>query len=1338
MLFSGLISAQAKANDWEDPEVFGINKEEAHNTFIPFETLEQAKENITENSPFYKSLNGNWKFNWVTKPANRPINFYKMEFDVSTWDEIPVPGNWQMYGYGIPIYTNTEYPFIVVDPPNIPHDNNPVGSYRTNFTIPENWNDREIFIHFAGVKSAFYIWVNSKKNGYSQGSMTPAEFNITPYLKKGDNTIAVEVYRWSDGSYLEDQDMWRLSGIYRDVFLFSTPKVHIKDFFVKTDNLDENYCDAQLKIDVKLKNYSSKKDIKVSLEAILLDEGGTQIGKEIIQSEIKIPKNEDKKIILEQLIFNPKKWTAETPNLYQLILVLKNNKGQIIETVETKIGFRKIEIKNSQFLVNGKPVHLKGVNRGEIHPQFGKTIPRETMLKDIQLMKQFNINTVRTSHYPSDSYWYKLCDEYGIYLIDETNLESHGASGLVPKSNPKWTAASVDRIKSMIQRDKNHASVIMWSLGNEAGIGDNFFAMRDYAKNIDPSRPIHYEGYNEAADVYSRMYPDIPSMIKYAQEYNFKPYFICEYVHSMGNSCGNLQEYWDVIENNPIFMGACIWDWADQGLNKTDENGTKFFAYGGDFGPPGTPSNGNFCINGLILPDRRISPKMWEVKKVYQNIKVEPYDLQMAKVKVKNKFSFSNLNKYKALWEISEDGITIKNGVLGELDIAAQKYKVVEIPYGEIETQGGAEYWLKVKFVEKENKLWTDKGSELAWDQMKLPFELENADLLTISNKVKSQIDEGENHITIIGEDFSIRFNKTIGVINSLKYDNKEYLFTNNKTEGGPKLELFRAPIDNDINDIEEWGKFDYSNIIATLKKFEATRHNNTIIVETDIKYIIDNKASLHHKSIYTILNNGFIVIDNQITPDKDLTNLHGVALSFTLKPDLENLEWFGRGPNENYSDRKTAAAIGKYSSTVNEQYFPYIKPQATGSKQDTRWLMLNDTKGKGILIVNNSSPFSFSALHYSQHELSSAKHTNELEQSDEIYLNLYATEKGVGNASCGPKILDKYQVKPEPLYFSISIRPVDNKDGSASNLARKSLYTVSAPMISRDDNGIVSIVSISESDEIYYTTNGDEPNKKSRKYKYPFDYRGVGTIKAKTINGKLESISTSLDTDSLKMSPPYISPKNIYFTDSLTINLSSKATDSEIFYNFDSLEPNEKSKLYTKINIKNSCELKAVAKKNGFILSDIVKASYIKTDIENNVEYKYYRGLWKQIPDFTLLTPERTGTVDRISLDLIGTDESNFALLMFAIINIEKEGDYIFYVGSNDGSLLSIDNKIVVDNDKQHGYQVVSGKTFLKKGKHILKLRYFQAGGSQDLKVLWEGPKFEKRELSKEDLSGE
>ena len=1324
MLMPGLLSfGQNKINDWENSEVFGINKEEPHCTAIPFATVEQAKKADWSASPFIKYLNGNWKFHWVPKPADRPVDFYKTTYDVSSWDEIPVPGNWQMYGYGVPIYVNVKYPFVVVDPPHIPHDNNPVGSYRTEFTVPADWDKREIFIHFDGVKSAFYIWVNGQKVGYSQGSMTPAEFNLTPYLKKGKNTLAVEVYRWSDGSYLEDQDMWRLSGIYRDVYLFSTPKVHIRDFFVKTD-LDDEYKNAQLTVDVSLKNYSDKKQKNLLVDAEVFDDKGNVVTS-LHRKELVISAKGDVGFSFGTLVSNPEKWTAETPNLYHLILTLKDKSGKILEVTETKFGFKEVEIKDRQFMVNGKHVYLKGTNRHEMTPKYGQYVPHETMEKDIRLMKQFNINTVRTSHYPNDPYWYKLCDKYGIYIVDETNLESHGVNSLVPDSDPKWRAASVDRIKSMIQRDKNHACVVMWSLGNEAGIGDNFFAMRDYAHKADPSKPVHYEGYNEAADVYSRMYPDIPSMLNYAEGENEKPYFLCEYLHAMGNACGNMQEYWDVIESDPVFFGGCIWDWVDQGLLKKDKNGKEFFAYGGDFGPPETPSDGNFCINGLILPDRRISPKIWEVKKVYQNIKVLPSDLGSGAVKVRNKFVFTNIKKYNAFWQVTGDGEVIQKGELGHIDLEPLKEKEIKIPFEKIDAKPGVEYFLKVWFEEPEDNLWAKAGHVVAWDQYELPVESPGKEYVSLAGVATPNLKEDENSVKVSGDDFSVVFDKGTGVMTSLKYGGKEYIFEGH----GPELNLYRAPLDNDGRVRGDWEKYGLDSLVLQLQNINAKQAGDRVVVETEQRYDGKNGAYAIQNTCYTIFGKGDIYADNQVFPRGKMPTLAQISFKMRLVPDEEQIEWFGRGPEENYPDRKTGAAVGRYKSTVTDQYFPYVKPQATGSKQDVRWVMFSGNGDNGLLFDGDDRPFSFSALHFTQNDLASAKHTNELISREEVCLNIYALERGVGNASCGPAILKKYEIEPQPVTFAYSIRPVKKND--ADKVARKQLPVVSRPLISRDRYAMVEIRTAGKGDTIFFTTDGSEPDKNSMRYTMPFRFTDEGVIKAKVINGNVSSMTSVLETHKLRMTKPVIVPKDILFADSVKVTISSDIDGANIYYTLDGSEPDESSTKYSgPVCIKESCTLKAVAYREGFLPGEVVTSQYQKEDIGSAIHYKYYVGQWFDLPRFVDMKPDRTGVVKHFSLEEVENNGNNFALLMFASIHVDKPGEYIFYSGSNDGSRLYVDNKLIVDNGGQHGYELKSGKIYLEKGTHTVILEYFQAGGGQELKVFWKGPGFEKKEL--------
>ena len=637
---------EPEINDWENPEMVGRNKEPGHCTLTPFGDAESAMCGKRESSQYYKSLNGMWKFNWVIKPAERPMDFYKVGFDDSGWKEIDVPSNWEMRGYGRPIYINAGYPFPR-KPPYIDNDYNPVGSYRTTFTIPEEWEGREVFVHFDGVMSAFYLWVNGKSVGYSQDSMTPAEFNITRYLRKGENVLAAEVYRWCDGSYLEDQDTWRLSGIYRDVYLFSTPKLHLRDFFVRSE-LDENYKDAKLMVTAKVKNYSDRKAGGAEVELKLLDAET----KEPILAEVKaradgsIAAGEEREINIEADVSEPKKWSAEEPHLYIVLLTLKDSGGEMLEVERCNFGFRKVELKGGQLLVNGKAIYIKGVDRHEHDPDEGRAIRCSLMMKDIKLLKQNNINTVRTSHYPDKPAWYDLCDKFGIYLIDEANIESHGMGHHKnPIANdPKWKKAHMERVMRVVERDKNHPSVIIWSLGNEAGDGTNFEAASEWAHNRDKSRLVQYEPGREKpyTDIVCPMYSSITYIRRYAREERNRPLIMCEYAHAMGNSVGNLQDYWDVIEEYKHLQGGCIWDWADQGLRKKDANGKEFWAYGGDYGEK--KHDGNFCCNGIVMPDRKPNPSLYEVKKVYQNIKVKEVDLAEGKMFVHNKYIFKSLS----------------------------------------------------------------------------------------------------------------------------------------------------------------------------------------------------------------------------------------------------------------------------------------------------------------------------------------------------------------------------------------------------------------------------------------------------------------------------------------------------------------------------------------------------------------------------------------------------------------------------------------------------------------------------------------------------------------------
>jgi len=1332
VFFVGL-SIAGDTSDWENPEMIGRNKEPAHCTNFPFSNYSQAVQGTREGSLFFQSLNGSWKFNWVKKPEDRPVDFYKLDFDVSQWDKIPVPGTWQLYGYGIPIYTNVDYPFEIVNPPYIPHDNNPVGSYRRNFQIPKAWQDRQVFIHFAGVKSAFYLWINGEKVGYSQGSMTPAEFNITKYLKKDINIIAVEVYRWSDGSYMEDQDMWRLSGIYRDVFLYSTPQVHLRDFFIKTD-LDEQYKNGQLNITARIRNYSSDVSDTYVIEAILLNPEGNKV-QDCLLMKNEIPKIQpwdDSVVELNCAIKNPLKWSAEKPFLYTLIFQLKNSAEKIIEYEQGKFGFRKIEIKDSQFFVNGVSVTLKGANRHEHHPQFGRHVPRETMIKDITLMKQFNCNVVRTSHYPNDPYWYELCDRYGLYVIDETNLESHGANGILPRSNSKWLSAALDRINSMIQRDKNHPSVIMWSLGNEAGSGNTFLKMRDFAHKIDPSRPVHYEGFNEAGDVYSRMYPTVEQIIKYGKEEHSKPFFICEYAHAMGNACGNLKEYWEAIDNYKSLIGGCIWDWVDQGLLQKDENGTEYFAYGGDFGPPGTISDGNFCLNGLILPDRKITPKLWEVKKVYQYIKVDGVDLRNGKVRIWNKYHFTNLNKFDVEWTLTEAGRTKQNGKVKSLNIAAGDSKTVTIPFKFFQTIDGAEYWLKFSFKQKGNTLWAKQGHEVAWEQFQIPFDTKAKPVVKFSNDSEITVIKKENNVIVTGNNFSVKFNRKHGTLNSFLFQNKELIHSEDDKTDAPMLNVYRAPLDNDINVKKEWKSAGLDKMKRKLCSFEIEKmEGQAVQVHTKIEYSAKNNCGFFHDCTYTVFSNGDILLDNQVKPFGKLPGLAKIGISMVIPGEFENLQWFGRGPQENYPDRKSGAAVGVYKSTVEKQYVPYITPQDNGSRQDVRWLALTNEENTGFIVASRRNNFAKTALHYSTKDLETATHTNELKQREQIFLSIDYKQRGVGNASCGPEILDKYKVNAEQCAFSFSLRPYIINRGEISSIARYELPVVTEPFVTRDKHGVVNIFSLTENTKIYYTINGDDPDQSAKLYTEPFTQVGECTIKAKAFKGDLKSRIKNEKFAQISVLDPIIQPKNAYFFKNIKVKIYSETKDAEIRYTLDGSEPTQNSLLYEQpIVIDKDAELNVIAFKNGYKLSSRISSSYKSFNSSSGLIYKYFVGRWNRTPDFFFLKHDKVGNVSKISYDEIETNKDHYALQFLGLIKIDKDGEYIFYTGSNDGSRLFINNVEVVSNDGPHGYQEESGKIFLSKGEHLIEVRYFQMGGGQDLKAYYEGPGIPKQEI--------
>jgi beta-galactosidase len=1012
--------------DWENPLVFSRNTELPHATLMPYATLERAVAGDRFKSEYFVLLNGKWKFNWVSRPADRPLDFCKPDYDVGSWKEISVPGNWQLQGYDTPIYLNSAYPFPP-DPPRIPHDRNPVGSYRTEFTVPQGWRGRQVFLHFDGVDSAFYLWVNGEKVGYSQDSRTPAEFNITRYLRPGKNVLAAEVYRFSDGSYLECQDFWRLSGIFRNVYLFSTPPVHIRDFEIISD-LDSSYRNAVLKVKARVWNYGDTAGRNHSVEVKLLDPGGKPVGGEILATgaSVYIAPGAESIFLLNADVPNPLKWSAEHPNLYTVVLQLKNGKGEVTEIESAKFGFRRVEIVGGQLLLNGQPILIKGVNRHEHDPVTGHYVTRELMVKDIQLLKQHNINTVRTCHYPDDPQWYELCDYYGIYLIDEANIESHGM-GYKPEvtlaNRPEWKAAHLDRIIRMVERDKNHPSVMIWSMGNEAGDGTNFEAASEWLHRRDPSRPVHYERaeLRPHTDIYCPMYASIEEMVAYARHKQARPLIQCEYAHSMGNSTGNLQDYWDAIEQYDQLQGGSIWDWVDQGIEKTTSDGRKYFGFGGDFDD--SPNDGDFCCNGLVLPDRTITPKTLEVKKVYQNVGFKPVELASGKVNVVNKFFFTNLKEYEILWSLAEDGTPLESGALGTWDIGPRESQVVTVPFKTPTPNPGSEYWLRLSVCLRDDTSWAPRGYEIAAEQLKLPFRISTTpvDIKSFPPLKKAETPED---VVISGKDFTVRFDKRSGTIASFQHQGTELIAL------GPAPNFWRAPTDNDFGNGMEtrcapWQKASVNRVLESFNIEAAAASAIKLVARYDLPDVQSK-----HRTSYTVLGSGDIIVENDLQiGKKELPELPRFGTRLRLPDGFERIEWYGRGPRENYCDRYTSAFVGLYQGTVREQFVPYVSPQENGYKTDVRWMALFNAQGVGLEFIGLDL-VSMSALRYTIEDLTQKRrgsmHPVDLVERDFVELNVDLKQMGVGgDDSWGARPHPQYTLPAQSYSYRFRMRPV-------------------------------------------------------------------------------------------------------------------------------------------------------------------------------------------------------------------------------------------------------------------------------------------------------------------------
>jgi beta-galactosidase len=1035
-------SAQ-NVEDWQNPQVIERNKEAPHASFTSYATREQAMRGDPGESPFHLSLNGDWRFKWSSRPSERPSEFFQPDYDVSGWDLISVPSNWEVEGYGTPIYTNIVYPWGLPDPPFIPENNNPVGSYRRTVMMPASWAGNRMILHFAGVESAFYLWLNGEVVGYSQGSRTPAEFDVTSYMRPGENVIAVEVYRWSDGSYLEDQDFWRLSGIFRDVSLHVTPKLFIRDFWAQA-NLDEACQDGVLDLSIQVRN-DSKEISGGHLEASLLDPDGKPVA-EAWSAAVSVEPGVEKELNHSQVLKSPKKWSAERPHLYTLLLTLKGGDDEVLQVIPTRIGFRRVEIKEGQLLVNGKALLLKGANRHEHDPDTGHTVSRESMIRDIVLMKSHNLNAVRTSHYPNVPEWYDLCDLYGLYVVDEANIESHGI-GYEPESTlgnkPEWKKAHMDRTIRMVERDKNHPSVIIWSLGNEAGDGVNFEATSAWIHDRDPSRPVQYERAEERphTDLVVPMYHTVKRIVEYAETHTDRPLILCEYAHAMGNSGGNLYEYWEAIKKYKHLQGGFVWDWVDQGLRTRSPEGAEYFAYGGDLGPPEVPSDGNFCMNGLVSADRVPHPSLLEVKKIYQYVEFSPSDLQAGKIKIENQYDFQSLDFLRGFWELRANGRRLQQGTLPVLDLGPGESREVTIPFDPPRVEPGVEYWLTVSMRLAERTRWAEPGYEMAWEQFNLPLNApSSAERLDQMPALKLQ--ESPFIASVEGANFVLEFDKKHGTISSFRFEDTELI------RSGPLPDFWRAPIDNDLGNqmhrrLAIWRpadrKVDWRGLGIHWQVAE-TRVEQVSPGLVRIKSVGTlARVRAQYEVTYEVLGSGEVKVHASMTgAASDLPELPRFGMQLTLPQEFQAMEWYGRGPHESYWDRKRSAAVGQYRGTVDEQFVEYSRPQENGNKTDVRWLALTNQEGIGLLAIGRPL-LSVGARNYRTADLENVRHHHILQKRPFVTLNLDHRQMGVGgDNSWGALPLEAYRLKPGDYSYSFSLVPISEEEEAAAEVARQ------------------------------------------------------------------------------------------------------------------------------------------------------------------------------------------------------------------------------------------------------------------------------------------------------------
>ena len=1019
MVIVAVVATAQECEYWEQPEVFEVNKLPARATLTPYATIEDAL--VCGASEWVMDISGAWKFHWSATPVDAPEGFEAVGYDDSCWGVMPVPGNWELNGYGVPIYTNVTYPFPK-NPPYIPHDDNPTGCYRHSFDIPSEWEGRRVVLHFESGLTAMYVWVNGIEVGYAEGTKTAVEFDITDMVRTGTNILAVKGLRWADGSYLEDQDFWRLSGFDRAVKVYTTDKVRIADMFVVAD-LDKSYKNGLYTSTVTIAN-GSDTAFSGSLELSLVDRSGKAVAK--LRKGVTLPAGEVADVEFARNISKVLLWSNEQPNLYTTVVALRGADGATIEATSCRTGFRKVEIREGQLLLNGKRLMINGVNIHEHNPATGHVVDRELMLKDIALMKQFNINAVRTSHYPQPTLLYDLCDEYGILVVDEANIEAHGCGtdyhssydSFHPSHREEWKGTHYDRVRAMVERDKNHPSVILWSMGNESSDGEVYGEMYEWIHQRDKTRFVQLEqGYGGPhTDIICPMYPDMNDFRRYAERENMrKPYIMCEFAHAMGNSVGNLREFFDIMEGHPHMQGGFIWDWVDQGIDAVGRDGRHYWAYGGDFGAWMYPHDENFCCNGIVSPDRTPHPALYEVKKVYQDIEFELLD--SGKLRIYNNHLYNDLSDYIIVYEVLCEGESVLR--VESPIVKCLAGRSVDIALQGWEQRADKEYMLNLYALQREERVLIPARHIVASEQI----ALSDYDYSYTAPEGKLEVERGEDWLVAYAGDTGVLFNTKNGRLERYVAGDRDVM------SQLPEAWFWRAPTDNDFGagfqrTANVWRTNRGRTVDSAVEEYEDR------VVVRNVREIVD--APSLFTTTYTFMADGALKVEvvwerkGEFVPE-----LPRLGMRMILPEDYTNLTYYGRGPWENYSDRKESSFVGLYEQSTFDQLFPYVRPQESGNKCDVRWLELTDSSGVGLRI-EGLQPLSISAMPYRSEDLDPGltkkqMHYSDIEPRREVVLQVDLAQRGLGgDNSWGAHPHDPYRLTADRYEYGYVIRPID------------------------------------------------------------------------------------------------------------------------------------------------------------------------------------------------------------------------------------------------------------------------------------------------------------------------